>query len=275
MNLIRPMLASEANKNRLITLCEDDRFFGETKIDGVRMLAHVGGGTFAFMSRTGKPLSPGLDVMEQFKPFIDHDSTWVFDGEYLKNDYWVFDLIHAGTLVTPSMPFEERRAILEQFWLRWQLKPSPVRLVTSSRDTADKKLLAQTIIAERGEGLVFKRFDAPYLPGKKCDNFLKIKFRCDVDCVVLGLGHQGKANMILGLFDPPNPVPVPVGHCGALTGDGPRVQVGDVVQVTCLYASENNKLVQATMPKIRTDKNATDCTLDQLDAIRVNKAVVQ
>lgn len=274
MNLIRPMLASEANKNRLISLCEDDRFYGEKKIDGVRMLAHVGGGTFAFMSRTGKALSVSPLVLGEFKSFVDAKTMFVLDGELLDNTFWMFDFVKAGDSVTPDLPFEQRRGILEEFVARWN-PGSAVRLLASTRDATAKTALAKTIIEERGEGLVFKRFDAPYLPGKKCDNFLKVKFRCDVDCVVIALGHNGKANMTLALFDPPNPKPVPVGHCGALTGDGPRVQVGDVVQVTCLYASDNNKLVQATMPKIRTDKAATDCTLDQLDAIRVNKAVVQ
>jgi hypothetical protein len=50
--------------------------------------------------------------------------------------------------------------------------------------------------------------------------------------------------------------------------------VGDVVTVILLYSTDDNRLYQPTMPKIRLDKAPEECGWDQLDLCRTNKNTV-
>jgi len=128
--------------------------------------------------------------------------------------------------------------------------------------------LALDMRRDNYEGLIFRQLDAPYREGRSKD-LIKIKFRHTVDCVVTDLRRDKKANMALGLFD--DSQLVEVAECTALAGDKNRIRIGDVVEVTYLYASADNRLVQPTKPVIRTDKFARECTLDQL--VYPNKSV--
>jgi ATP-dependent DNA ligase len=127
--------------------------------------------------------------------------------------------------------------------------------------------LVEQVVIGRGEGLIAKRVGAVYREGLRSRDWVKIKRHHEIDCVVTWLGAE-RANMGVGLYDGDHLVDV--AEVGRLTGDGRRCQVGDVVTVRCLYASDTNRLIQPTLPRLRTDKTARECTLDQLHAARTN-----
>lgn len=276
------MKAEDAGESRLISLCEDFRYAGEPKVDGDRVLVHIGEGSVFFASSTGKDARGSAAIRKDFEPFATSDSVWVWDGELCNGVYHLFDLIIGGSLVTPDMPFVERRSVLEEFFARWAPSPA-VQLLPSYTDHYDKALLAKTIKQEKGEGLMFKRLDAPYLPGKRSDAMWKVKFRKDVDCVVtcsvcrqincehMLVSRDGKNNMVLSVYR--DGELVEVGECTALAGDGKRVQVGDVVCVRLLNVTKDFRLYQPTLPRIRSDKDATECLWEQLPPLIVNKTV--
>lgn len=291
--ILMPMLAEPATKaiagspaflKKLSELCDSPRYFSETKVDGHRLVIHVGQGEFDGVSRKGLDLLGVTDeIRAEFNAFRDGGVRWVFDGELLNRTFYLFDLIEAGAHVDPSKPFEFRRAVLETFYEKWSPGPA-VKLLTCAKTSESKRFMAAEVEAQCGEGLMFKDVNAPYLIGRKAGirskAFLKLKYRHDIDCVVMDLGRgrnsdgNVKQNMVLGLFKPGSTRPTEVGECGALTGDGPRVQVGDVVTVILLYSTDDNRLYQPTMPKIRLDKAAEECGWDQLDLCRTNKYTV-
>lgn len=267
MDLISPMLAEQANNDRLLPLCHDDAWAAEQKIDGHRLVLHIDGGRIFPMSRSGRDLRVSPAVLKAFEGFTTTTNRWVFDGEYLDGSYWVFDLVHTPGLVQESTPFSLRRDVLEHFWdqIDW---PPNVGLLPSHRDKAAKLHLALTMQHDHHEGVIFRRLDAPYVQ-KRSSNLLKVKFRHDVDCIVTDLGRDGKANLALSLYDGSNLIEV--AECTALAGDKGRIAIGDVVQVTYLYASADRRLVQPTMPRIRRDKAPIECTMSQL--VHANRAV--
>jgi ATP-dependent DNA ligase len=138
-----------------------------------------------------------------------------------------------------------------------------VHLIPTKKSPGEKSALANIIEANGGEGLMFKRRDGAYTPGRRSSSLLKIKFRHDVDCIVIDTNLNGKSNMSLGLLDANNNL-VEVAECTALAGDGPKIKPGMVVTVIYLYATKDNRLYQPTKPMIRTDKKLKECTLDQL-----------
>jgi bifunctional non-homologous end joining protein LigD len=259
---LEAMLAENANPKRLDALCNDDNYWADQKLDGHRCLMHVQDGRVIPVSRSGLELPVNAAVLKEFEAFKASNERWVFDGEYIDQMFYIFDLVEAGRHVSPNVVYEDRRDVLEHFYKAWD--PSGwVHLIPTKRTTADKAALAAQVEAQGGEGLMFKRRDAGYTPGRRNPALLKIKFRHDVDCIVINTNLNGKANMSLGLLDANNDV-VEVGECTALAGDGPRIKPGDVVTVIYLYATKDNRLYQPTKPLIRTDKRMRECTMDQL-----------
>lgn len=259
---LEAMLATNANPNRLSSLCNDDAYWADQKLDGHRCLMHVQDGRVIPVSRSGLELPVHPPILKEFAAFKASNERWVFDGEYIDHKFYIFDLVEAGRHVSPRVVYEDRRDVLEHFYGAWS-PGDTVHLIPNWRTPQEKLDLSQRVKAQGGEGMMFKRRDAAYTPGMRSEALLKIKYRHDVDCIVIDTGLNGKSNMSLGLLDANNTL-VEVAECTALAGDGPRIKPGMVVKVIYLYATKDNRLYQPTKPTIRTDKKLKDCTLDQL-----------
>jgi ATP-dependent DNA ligase len=259
-HLFLPQLAENMpNIANLDQYIHDPQWAFEQKIDGHRVLMHVIDGQPVPVNRKGEVKKVPQLIFDAFhtEAFMGH---WAFDGELIDKEFVVFDVPLVPKLITPNDRYSERRKVLDQLFGMWSA-PAVIKLPWAL-SVEEKTTLMHAVKNMSGEGLMLKKLDSVYYTGRKSFTNLKCKFRADIDCVVMELGRGGKANMVLGVYR--DGELVEVGDCGALTGDGPRVKVGDVVCVTYLYATTDNRLFQPTMPKIRTDKLPTECTFDQL-----------
>lgn len=268
------MLARTAQHCQLHEILHDDRYALDVKADGERRLIHVAGGTVTLIGRDGQtptrfPLSAA--VLKAFARLTGGPFT--FDAELIPADgrLWLFDMPRAGTLITPDHGWSVRRTNLTIAYDSWNPGPS-IRLVPYATGTDAKIALIERVAAGRGEGVMAKLVTSKYRPGKSRD-WLKIKRRYSVDCVVTWIGTE-KQNMGVGLWRDGTLEPVPVAEVGRTTGDGARVREGDVVEVTFQYVSDDNHLVQPTLPRIRNDKLGTECTWDQLEECRSNRTLL-
>ncbi len=184
---------------------------------------------------------------------------FVLDGELIGNTYWIFDLPLAGTMINPSSPYSERRNTLDELFRLWQ--PEHCSLLPIARTQIDKLQLSLDVIAAGGEGLICNEIDAPYLSGKRSKHMLKHKLVKQADCVVIDKGREGKDNLTLALWD--DKVLREIVDVSALTGDGPRCSIGDVVTINYL-GWNGHRLTQAVRPCLRHDKAPAECTIDQV-----------
>lgn len=259
---ISPMLAQPIDEHRVAQLVQNEHWACEPKVDGHRCLIHIGGGRVEFITRTGLTMSGvPASVRSGFEQLASSGLDAVLDSELLPHTgmLWLFDCVRFGTVVADTDPFRARRAAVEQ--LAGYFDQRDVDVLPSYTAEVDKARLLLDIKARNAEGVIFRRLDAGYTQ-RRTERLLKYKFRYDCDCVVIERGVDGKDNLRLAVFD--DCKLVDVGTVSALTGDGPRVQIGDVVCVTYLYASADRKLTQPVTPRIRTDKRAEECTIDQL-----------
>lgn len=271
------MLAESMDERRLLSIVNDDRWALEPKVDGHRCLVVIDlEGEVRFVARSGMDLNIGPArplVIEALALLRNSGAGFVLDGEWLgpERTLWVFDLPEAGDLINLNTPFADRRAALEAI----TYCNGHVRLLPSHRDVESKSALVRDVKSRNAEGVIARRIDAPYRPGRS-RHLLKYKFRHDVDCVVSAVGVGGHDNIALSLWDPTNERLVEVGHCSALTGSGRThtFEIGDVVKVTCLYVTDDNNLYQPTLPTLRDDKAPRECTIDQLELFRPDKRVV-
>jgi bifunctional non-homologous end joining protein LigD len=253
------MLAGTMDPGDLTMVLTDSNWWAQQKLDGDRVLFHVNDGAVSALNRNGEPrvnLVP-KNVARQF----EIPGTWVFDGELMSDGtYWLFDMPVAEPHIDKSHSYEYRHVVLERLFAGWGPE-SCVRLLPTARTTAAKRALMERVLAANGEGVIFKDISAPYHEGKRSNSMLKVKHTKTADCVVTDVGRDGRANCHVSLYD----------NRGRLTEVGsvatagkPAVAIGDVVEVRYLYASEEQRLYQPVLLRVRDDKWATDCTLDQL-----------
>jgi len=184
-----------------------------------------------------------------------------------------------------EQPFERRRAALEEL-------DGVRRSELVSDPAAAEHWLEQT------EGVVAKRLDAAYAPGKRT-SMVKVKRRRTIDCVVLGfrpgVEPESVGSLILGLYEPDGKLR-PVGHTSAFTakrklelrqelaayetgerGSGePSRWSADrdlewvelrpelVVEVTYDHVSDGRIRHGTKVLRWREDKPPRECTIDQL-----------
>lgn len=191
----------------------------EPKLDGFRAIVFVDGEDAYIQSRGGKALaryfpelsfSPGRWVLDGELVIRDAEGRLEFDAlqqrihpaesrikllsKEIPAEYVVFDLLAEGDESLLEAPLAERRARLEAIAGRAGLEPTPL-----STDTEQAERWLGSI-----EGVMAKRLDAPYVPGKR-KGMAKVKRERTIDCVVMGW-RPGKeegtvGSLILGLYD--------------------------------------------------------------------------
>lgn len=209
---IPPMLAVPATE-----IPEPEAAWGaEFKWDGVRAVAYVSAGELRLLSRSGRDMTRAYpELAELGRQAGPRDM--VLDGEIaaftggrpsfaalqrrmhvgaptgrlvaaVPVTYLVFDIMHLEGQPLITEPYAQRRAILEA-----QPLAGPHVHVPPSFPGGGKAVLAVSV-RDGLEGVVVKRLDSPYQPGRRSPAWLKIKNRRLLDVVVGGLspgrGHR-------------------------------------------------------------------------------------
>lgn len=127
-------------------------------------------------------------------------------------DYLLFDLLYINGKSVMDAPLTYRRTLLSEL----KLPAEGIRLSPVHDDGA---ALFKTLTETGGEGIVMKRKESPYLPGKRGRDWLKVKIIQEKECVVAGW-TEGKGNrshrfgaLLLGLYD--GKELVYIGHTGS------------------------------------------------------------
>jgi ATP-dependent DNA ligase len=272
-----PMLASPPPSNLdLSDIAFSDEWALELKVDGDRAAAKITGDKIAGIARSGRRMNLPRQVIDQCKR-IGH--TLILDGELLGDVWVVFDMPLFEGVINETSPWFDRRAALGGLFQKWNPDPRYVRLMPAEFDIGGKADMIERVTNGRGEGLMAKQVESLYRPrareDERCPEWIKLKKYHTVDCVVTWVGTPtttGKWNMGLAVFR--GGELVDVGEVGRLTGDGRKAQRGDVVEVRVLYVTDDNRLYQPTLPRLRGDKNPFECTWDQLAAAGTDRELV-
>lgn len=209
-DFIPPMLA------RIGKPFDDPAWLFEIKWDGTRALTFVEGGDYRLLNRKrndAKPRYPELAVLAGLPEgtVLDGEITVLVDGrpsfhgmlqrEQARGEarartlartlpavYVVFDLLYRGGTPLLDAPLSDRRQALRETLAGFD---GGGRVVLSEGVVGGG--LAYFAEAERREleGIVAKRLDSRYLPGRRTDAWQKIKRAQHVLCAVLGFLPEG------------------------------------------------------------------------------------
>jgi len=254
---ILPQLLNPIEEHEVHQLLNNAQWCMQEKKDGRRLIVRKQGDTITGINRkgliTGLPASivHGVQMMA---------NDCILDGECLGDMMFAFDLLHFEDLSLVAQPYQERLAALGSFL---ELSKHPyIEPVETAFETAQKQHLLQRLQKERKEGVVFKRLDAPYTPGRpnRGGTQLKHKFYATVSAVVGSINPQRSVEVRLlddSAWISIGNVTIPPNH--------PIPAQGSVVEVRYLYAyRESNALYQPVYVGPRTDIAPEECVQAQL-----------
>jgi len=132
--------------------------------------------------------------------------------------FLVFDVLAADGAWLLDRPFRDRRRLLEDL-----VEPGPSWRVSPSQEQ-DGQLLLDAVRAQGLEGVIAKRLDSPYEPGRRSPQWRKVKVRNVQEFVVGGWlpGERSRSAtfgaLLIGYHDPPaegpDDVPGPLRYAG-------------------------------------------------------------
>ena len=231
--VIAPMLATDGGK-----AFDDPSWLFEIKWDGVRAVATVvrpgtgGDGATTLISRNNNDISPAYpELAPLWERVLARNA--VLDGEIVALDaegkpsfqllqhrmhsrdativaraakrtpvqYVVFDVLAADGETLCDRPLVERQALLREL-----LVPGGP-FVLSTGILGSGIATFQAAEAQGLEGVIAKKADSVYRPGKRSRDWRKLKVRKDVDAVIGGwlVGQGGRAErlgaLLVGLYD--------------------------------------------------------------------------
>lgn len=265
--LLNPVAVHEVE-----ALLSDDEVLAQQKLDGNRVLCHIKDGEVLPTNRAGQKTNAPAQVLAGLTHL---PKGTVVDGEIVGQVYWLFDVLQfAGKDVT-SQSYFERFTLLSD-----ELEPGlsePVRVLESAITTRQKKALYERLQQSSAEGIVFKRKDAPYTPGRPSSGGtqLKCKFISSADVVLVeNAGNAYRMQVFDGgkAFDVGKVFSGTTNETRALIdaalGKGKRL----VAEVRYLYATDDSQLFQPIFVRVRADKPEKECVRAQLKS--TNRDVV-
>jgi bifunctional non-homologous end joining protein LigD len=136
-------------------------------------------------------------------------------------------------------------------------------VVSTARTCAAKLVLLQEVHKHGGEGIVLKRHDAPYSPGRPNTGGPALKFKFVATASVLVTSHHEEHSSVrMALYDGAGDL-VDVGSV-TIPPNKERPPIGAIIEVRYLMAFRGGSLIQAVYLGIRYDIKRSACTIDQL-----------
>ena len=204
----------------------------EIKWDGVRVLSAIESDNVRLRSSNGNDITGRYPELQAFAEALAEHAV-VLDGEVVAFDeegrpsfgrlqqrmhlanarevrvraetvpitYVVFDLLHLdGNSVMP-LPYLDRRRLLAD------LVPDDGCWTVPAHRVGDGEALLEAVRSRGLEGVMAKKVDSPYLPGRRSSSWVKVKARLRQEFVIGGWqpGEKGRlgqlGSLLVGVFD--------------------------------------------------------------------------
>ena len=210
---------------------DDGRWAFEIKWDGVRAIAFVQGGRLVLKARSGRDVTARYPELRPLAEALAGREV-VLDGEVVAFEgarpsfqklqgrmhltsepavrrlaredpvhYIAFDLLYLDGRSLMSLRYDARRAALAELGLSGPTWQAPAHHV------GDGGALLEATRAQQLEGVIAKRLDCPYVPGRRSQGWVKVKNVSSTDAVIGGWlpGDGGRAGrlgaLVIGIPD--------------------------------------------------------------------------
>jgi len=253
-----PQLLNPIDQDQAEQLIVDDDWWMQEKFDGKRILIRKDSDQVIGINRKGLAVALPQPVVEQ--ALITGELQWLMDGEAVGDTYVAFDLLEQGNVDLRKEPY--RRRLTGLCRMLESSGHGPIWLVETACSAATKREMLAQFRRENREGAVFKRFSAPYTPGRPASggDQLKLKFTATATCIV-AKANGTKRSVALELRD--GRKRVAVGNV-SVPANQQIPKAGSLVEVRYLYAYLGGSLFQPVCLGQRDDIDPAACTISQL-----------
>lgn len=252
-----PQLLNPIDEAEVTHLLHDPQWCMQEKMDGRRVLLRREGVVIEGINRKGLVIGLSSRILRSADEIAGH---FILDGECVGEVFHAFDLLALEQESLQTMSYRHRLLALSGLLDDWQ-HPGIERIETAFT-VEEKARFIERFRSEKREGVVFKRLDAPYTPGRPNSGGtqLKHKFYATLSAVVGAI--NAKRSVELRLFNghawqSAGNVTIPANH--AIPAQG------SVVEVRYLYAyRESGSLYQPVFLGLRQDVASPECVTAQL-----------
>ncbi len=253
---LHPQLLNAIDEEAAQRHLGDDTWCLQEKFDGKRIMVAVKGGSVEGSNRKGLYVSLPQEVVDSMAHLPDCE----LDGELLGEEYVIFDLLRMDRSDLRRSPYRTRHEVLVDL-LRPSLGPH-VRVAETAWNAAEKRAYYERIAAAGGEGVVFKKVNAPSVAGRPASSGSQVKCKFYATCTCLVVAQNDQRSVRLSLLDEAGTT-VGVGNV-TIPSNRTIPAVGALVEVRYLYAYRGGSLYQAAYLGERDDLGPEDCLVGQL-----------
>lgn len=274
----QPQLLNDIDRDVAMKLIEDDEWVMEEKMDGKRIAVAISPSEVRISNKSARacgmpaPIVTAIQALKSLE-YVGPVLYLEADGELVGEKYHVFDIFAIDGSDLRQLPYETRAAQYAKLIGRNKALAGGVfdaiEAVETFYGTAAKRAAFERIEGRNGEGVVFKRRDMVYAPGRPNSGgpALKFKFKESSTAICLGDSSDGKRSIRLGLLSSDGEM-VNVGKV-TVPPNQPVPQSNSLVEVQYLYKFEGGSLFQPVLLGIRDDQNREDCTLAQVKRVKL------
>ena len=184
---ITPQLLNAIERDEASPLLDADEWWAQEKFDGQRRLLLKSAGQVLGINRSGLVVPLPETIADLARSL--GSSQFLLDGELVGEVLHAFDLLELDGEDLRSLTYRQRMMRLE---LLLDHAGAAIRPVVTARNTIQKRAMFDELQRRNAEGIVFKRADASYAPGRPnsggCQ--LKLKFVESASCLVAGSNSQ-------------------------------------------------------------------------------------
>lgn len=253
-----PQLLNVIDETAAAHLLADPQWVMQEKFDGRRLMLRKVGATVEGINKLGLVVSVAAPIAAAA---LDLPGDFVLDGEVIDDTLHVFDLLSVAGTDLRERAYGDRYQALTALIDNAE-QSAHIRCVSCWTDATDKAEQLDCLRTRSAEGVVFKRWDAPYRPGRPNSggSQLKFKFVATVSAVVTTVNQQRSVGVSLLSGD----VWQAVGNV-TVPANQNVPQLGDVVEVRYLYAAQvGGALYQPVLLGVRNDVEHSECVVAQL-----------
>lgn len=253
-----PQLLNFIGEEEALKLIENDDFIMQEKKDGRRTIVRVQAGTAKGSNRRGSNIGISQNIACEAQKSPEEIC---LDGEDVNCKLWVFDLLKRGEISLCNLPYLERLDHLAKVVKKYDFLPEGIELVKTAKTTKEKRTLFNALKKANAEGVVFKKKDAPYIPGRPASGGDQLKYKFYATASVLVSKQNLQRSVAIKIFDGINWVDI-----GNVTIPVNRnvPKTGAVIEVRYLYAFKGGALYQPQYLGERDDTDPSECIISQL-----------
>lgn len=249
-----PQLLNEVEHFEVEDYITDDDWCMQEKFDGERRTLIFEDGVITAANKKGQEIGLSGEIGKAFLELTAKAThTMILDGEDMGGYIVLFDKITRDDYQTRYTDLVLTVGTANKI----------IKVCDTAWTTEEKRALYKELQDRNAEGVVFRRKDSPYSPGRPASYgpCIKFKFKDTCSCVVL-TQNVGKSSIKLGCLDDHKNL-IAVGNT-TVYANQTMPQVGDIVEVEYLYYYKGGSLFQPVLKGIRNDVDKEECLISKL-----------